>query len=78
MQLHNVRESFIDEINIPGEIGIHLHNFLIGFLGHISKQKSEKKSQRINDSVKFQKDLKKDRIRRPLMSDEVIRQVIKA
>ena len=41
-------------------------------------QESDKKSQRIKDSLKFQKALKKGRVGRPILPDEVIRQVIKA
>ena len=78
VQLHSVQESFIDEINIPGEIGIHLRNFLIGFLGYTAMQESDKKSQRIKDSIKFQKALKKGRVGRPTIPDEVIRQVVAA
>jgi len=78
VQLHSVQESFLDEINIPGEIGIHLRNFLIGFLGYTAMQESDKKSQRIKDSIKFQKALKKGRVGRPTIPDEVIRQVAAA
>ena len=62
VHLHSVQESFLDEINIPGEIGIHLRNFLIGFLGYTAKLESEKKSQRVKDSIKFQKALKKGKV----------------
>jgi len=78
VKLHSVQESFIDEINIPGEIGIHLRNFLIGFLGYTARQESEKKSQRIKDSIKFQKALKKGIVGRPMLHDSVKRQVIEA
>ncbi len=78
VRLHSVQEAFLDEINIPGEIGIHLRNFLIGFLGYTAKQESEKKSQRIIDSIKFQKALKRGRVGRPMLPDEVIRQVVDA
>lgn len=45
VQLHSVQESFLDEINIPGEIGIHLRNFLIGVLCYTAMQESDMKSQ---------------------------------
>jgi DNA invertase Pin-like site-specific DNA recombinase len=76
VQLHSVQESFLDEINIPGEIGIHLRNFLIGFLGYTAKLESEKKSQRVKDSVKFQKALKKGKVGRPTIPEEVKKQVL--
>lgn len=78
VQMHSVQESFLDEINIPGEIGIHFRNFLIGFLGYTALQESKKKSQRIKDSVKFQKALKKGKVGRPAMPDEVTEQVVEA
>lgn len=76
VQLHSVQESFLDEINIPGEIGIHLRNFLIGFLGYTAMQESKKKSQRIKDSVKFQKALEKGRVGRPSIPNDVIKQIV--
>jgi len=76
VHLHSVQESFLDEINIPGEIGIHLRNFLIGFLGYTAKLESEKKSQRVKDSIKFQKALKKGKVGRPTIPGEVKKQVL--
>ena len=76
VQLHSVQEAFLDEINIPGEIGIHLRNFLIGFLGYSAKLESEKKSQRVIDSIKFQKALKNGKVGRPAISDDVKKQVL--
>lgn len=76
VQLHSVQEAFLDEINIPGEIGIHLRNFLIGFLGYTAKLESEKKSQRVKDSIKFQKALKKGKVGRPSIPDHVKRQIL--
>ena len=78
VQLHSVQEAFLDEINIPGEIGIHLRNFLIGFLGYTAKLESEKKSQRVKDSIKFQKALKKGKVGRPTIPDHVKRQILMA
>jgi len=71
-------ESFLDEINIPGEIGIHLRNFLIGFLGYTAQQESVKKSQRIKDSIKFQKARKKGKVGRPILPNKVKKEVADA
>jgi len=76
VHLHSVQEAFLDEINIPGEIGIHLRNFLIGFLGYTAKLESEKKSQRVKDSIKFQKALRKGKVGRPVIPDDVKKQVL--
>jgi DNA invertase Pin-like site-specific DNA recombinase len=65
VQMHSVQESFLDEINIPGEIGVHLRNFLIGFLGYNAKIESKKKSERVIDSIKFQNAIKKGKVGRP-------------
>jgi len=70
VQMHSVQESFLDEINIPGEIGIHLRNFLIGFLGYNAKMESKKKSKRVKDSIKFQKAVKKGKVGRPQIPDQ--------
>ena len=48
----------------------------VQFFYYTAKQGSEKKSQRIKDSVKFQKAVKKGRVGRPSISDEVISQVL--
>ena len=76
--LHSVQESFLDEINIPGEIGIHLRNFLIGFLGYNANLESKKKSDRIKDSIKFQKAVKKGKVGRPTIPDNVKKQILLA
>ena len=73
-----MQEAFLDEINILGEIGIHLWNFLIGFLGYTAKLESEKKSQRVKDSIKFQKALKKGNVGRPSIPDDVKNQITMA
>lgn len=78
VQLHSVQESFLDEINIPGEIGIHLRNFLIGFLGYNAKLESKKKGKRVKDSIKFQKAVEKGRVGRPNLPLEVEKQIILA
>jgi DNA invertase Pin-like site-specific DNA recombinase len=76
VQLHSVQESFLDEMNIPGEIGVHLRNFLIGFLGYNAKIESDKKGKRVKDSVKFQKAKQKGLVGRPSMPDSVKRQIL--
>ena len=75
VQIHSVQEAFLDEINIPGEIGIHLRNFLIGFLGYTAKLESEKKSERVKDSIRFQKAIEKGRVGRPKMQNATIKQI---
>jgi DNA invertase Pin-like site-specific DNA recombinase len=78
VQLHSVQESFLDEINIPGEIGVHLRNFLIGFLGYNAKLESQKKGKRVKDSIKFQKAKEKGLVGRPSIPDQVKRQIMLA
>ena len=75
VQLHSVQESFLDEMNIPGEIGIHLRNFLIGFLGYNAKIESQKKGERVKDSIRFQKAKEKGRVGRPNMPKATIKQI---
>jgi len=77
VQLHSVQESFIEEFNIPGEMGIHLRNFVIGILGWQAKQESEKKGKRVKDSLKFQKALDKKRVGRPTIPKNIRLKVIK-
>jgi len=49
---------------------------VITFFSYTVKQEFERKSQRIKDGVKFQKVVKKGRVGRPSISDEVISQVL--
>ena len=78
VQLHSVQEQWLETINIPGGIGDVVKDFLIGILGWIAHQESQLKSERIKDSVKFQRALKKGRVGRPSIPDEVIKRVIDA
>lgn len=80
VQLHSCQESFLDEISIPGEIGIHLRNFLIGFLGYNANLEAKHLSDRVKTSTKFQKALKKGKVGRPSLPrgvKEKIRQLLK-
>ncbi len=55
---------------------MQIYQFHLKFFSYTAKQEFEKKSQRIKDSVKFQKAVKKGRVGRPSISDEVISQVL--
>lgn len=63
-QIHSVQEGFIEDFNMPGEIGIHLRNFVLGILGWQGKQESKLKSERVKASKKFQRAKKESRIGR--------------
>lgn len=63
-QLHSVQEGFIENFNMPGEIGVHLRNFVIGILGWQAKQESKLKSDRVRSSKKFQRAKKEKRVGR--------------
>ena len=78
VQLHSVQEQWLETINIPGGIGDVVKDFLVGIVGWIANQESKLKSERIKDSIKFQKALSKGRVGRPTLPDEVIRQVVVA
>jgi len=78
VQLHSVQEQWLETINIPGGIGDIVKDFLIGIVGWIAHQESQLKSERIKDSLKFQKAVKKGRVGRPSISDEVTQQVVDA
>ena len=54
-QLHSVKEKFIEEISIPGEIGVHVRNFITGIVGWMAMQESKHKSDRVKASLKFKK-----------------------
>ncbi len=77
VQLHSVQEEFIENFNMPGEIGIHLRNFVIGILGWQAKQESKLKSERILVSRKFNKAKDEKRVGKPDGFDERVEKQIK-
>ena len=70
VQFHSIQEKFIDELNIPGEVGIHVRNFLIGILGWQAKLESEKKAERVKQSRRFQKARQEGRVGRPTIEQQ--------
>lgn len=76
VQLHSVQEQFIEEFNVPGEIGIHLRNFVIGILGWQAKMESSKKGERVKASKKYQRAKKKGKVGRPGISPMIRQKVL--
>lgn len=71
VQLHSVREAWLEAINMPGGIGKVVKDFMIGMVGWVAEKESKDKSDRVKTSKKYQKALKKHRVGRPKLSDNI-------
>lgn len=75
VQLHSIQETWLDTINIPG-IGSIVKDFLVGIVGWIAQEESARKAERVKASKKYQKALKKGKVGRPSIPDEVKKRVL--
>jgi len=70
VQLHSVHESFLDNLNIPGNYGYVIRQVVIGLLGTMAEEESRLKSERVLTSEKFQKALQNGAVgRQPIPHD---------
>jgi len=76
VQLHSVRESWLELINIPGGIGKVVKDFMIGMVGWTAEKESKDKSDRVKTSKRYQKALKKGKVGRPGVAKQVEKQVL--
>jgi putative DNA-invertase from lambdoid prophage Rac len=74
VQLHSVKEQWIESINIPG-IGPVVRDFMIGMTGWMAQQESERISSRVIASEKYQKALTKGTVGRPEIPQEVKKEI---
>jgi DNA invertase Pin-like site-specific DNA recombinase len=75
VQLHSVKEQWIETINMPGSLGQTFKDFLIGIIGWLAETESTRKSERVKESVRFQRALKKGKVGRPSLPDEVKKRI---
>jgi len=71
VQLHSVKEGWIESINMPGSLGQTFKDFMIGIVGWLAEQESTRKSERVKESVRYQRALKKGKVGRPGLPDAV-------
>jgi DNA invertase Pin-like site-specific DNA recombinase len=71
VQLHSVKEQWIESINMPGSLGQTFKDFMIGIVGWLAEQESTRKSERVKESVRYQRALKKGKVGRPGLPDAV-------
>jgi DNA invertase Pin-like site-specific DNA recombinase len=71
VQLHSVKEAWIESINMPGSLGQTFKDFMIGIIGWLAEQESTRKSERVKESVRYQRALKKGKVGRPTLPDTV-------
>jgi DNA invertase Pin-like site-specific DNA recombinase len=71
VQLHSVKEQWIESINMPGSLGQTFKDFMIGIVGWLAEQESTRKSERVKESIRYQRALKKGKVGRPGLPDAV-------
>jgi len=76
VQLHSVREDWLETINIPGGIGEVVKDFMLGMVAWISEKESKDKSDRVKSSIVYQKALKKGKVGRPTISNSVKQRIL--
>jgi len=74
-QFHSVKESWIESINLPGSMGKLFQEFFTGLIIVIAEMESEKISDRITTSKKFQDAKKKGKVGRPTIDKEVVEKI---
>ena len=70
VQLHSIHESFLDNLNIPGNWGYVIRQTVIGLLGTMAEDESHLKSDRVLTSIKFQEAIKAGTVGRQSVPQE--------
>jgi len=60
---------------MPGSLGQTFKDFMIGIVGWLAEQESTRKSERVKESLKYQRALKKGNVGRPALPDEVKKRI---
>jgi len=71
VQLHSVREQWVESVNLPGSLGQTFKDFMIGIVGWLAEQESTRKSERVKESIRYQRALQKGKVGRPALPDAV-------
>lgn len=77
VQLHSVKDRWIDNINLPGSMGELIRDFFFGLMAWMAEAESERRSERVLSSEKFQKAKRKGTVGRKELSEEVINEILK-
>jgi DNA invertase Pin-like site-specific DNA recombinase len=70
-KLHSVKEQWIESINMPGSLGETFKEFMLGIVGWLAESESQRKSERVKDSIRYKKALEKGKVGRPSLTDDV-------
>ena len=74
VQLHSVKEKWIDEIT-GGDLTF-MRDIILDLLGWLAQQESKQKSERVKSSLKFQKAMEKKTVGRPNVINQVENEVL--
>jgi len=77
VQFHSVKEQWIETINLPGSMGQLVRDFFFGIMAWLAESESDRISDRIKQSERFQKAVKKGTVGRSELPESVIKEVEK-
>lgn len=76
VSFHAVKEQWIESINMPGSMGQVIRDFMFGMLAWLAEAESQRRSERVKASEKYQKALDKKLVGRGSLPEEVVKEVI--
>jgi len=77
VQIHSVKEQWLESINLPGSIGMVVRDFFFGMIAWMAEEESKRKSERVRESKKFQSAKKKGTVGRPGLPERAKKDIIK-
>jgi DNA invertase Pin-like site-specific DNA recombinase len=76
VQFHSAKEKWVENINLPGSMGMIIKDFFFNIMAWMAESESQRRSERVVESKKFQKAKKKGIVGRSELDTEVVQQVL--
>jgi len=76
VKFHSVKEDWIETINTDNTIGKIMRDFTLSILSWMAESESQRRSERIHASEKYQKAKDKGLVGRSTLPDEIVQKVI--
>jgi len=77
VQLHSVREQWVENLNLPDSIGILIKDFCFGVMAWMSEADSQHTSECIKNSKKYKKAMERGLVGRNPLPEHVVSKVTK-
>jgi len=77
VQFHSVQENWIENINLPGAMGNVIRDFFFGMMAWMAEEESKHISERVKNSKRYQKALKKGKVGRSNLPEKTVQEVLK-